>query len=72
MRALVPLIPALGPRSAFAASAWQHEPVRIAEFIAPAVVMALLGGPFGVLSLLCAGVVKIRRRRQRVRLSRAS
>jgi hypothetical protein len=44
--------------------------MRIAEVVGPAMVMALLGGPRGALYLLCAGIVKLRRRRRHLRLSR--
>ncbi|HEX4434637.1 MAG TPA: hypothetical protein VH012_07400 [Acidimicrobiales bacterium] len=44
--------------------------MRIAEVVVPAVVMALLGGPRNALYLVCAGVVKVKRRRQRARLGR--
>jgi hypothetical protein len=44
--------------------------MRIVEVVVPAVVMALLGGQRNAVSMLCAGVVKVRRRRQRVRLGR--
>jgi hypothetical protein len=44
--------------------------MRIAEVVVPAVLMALLGGPRGVVYLLCLGVVKARRRRLRIRLRR--
>jgi hypothetical protein len=46
--------------------------MRFAEFAVPAVVLALLGGPAGVLYLLCAGVVKLGRRTPRPRVSRPS
>jgi hypothetical protein len=38
--------------------------IRVAEVFVPAVVMALLRGPLGIIYLVCAGVMKIRRRRQ--------
>ena len=36
--------------------------MRVAEVFVPAMVMALLRGPLGVLYLVCAAVMKVRRR----------
>jgi hypothetical protein len=44
--------------------------MRVAEVVVPAVLMALVGGPRGVVYLLCLGLVKARRRRRRIRLRR--
>jgi hypothetical protein len=46
--------------------------MQIAEVVVPAVVLALLGGTYNAFYLVCAGVVRLHRRRNRVRLSRSS
>jgi hypothetical protein len=48
-----------------------HAAMQIAVVFVPAMVMTLLRGPLGVLYLICAAVMKVRRRRQLRRFRRA-
>jgi hypothetical protein len=48
-----------------------HSAILVAEVFVPAVVLALLRGPLGVVYLVCAGVMRVRRRRQLHRVRRA-